>query len=141
MHANSKRPSKLSGAWARQAAWRKVLEHVALGHRVVQHKSPPLVSFTLLPAAPLLLPVTAAASPPMSMEAMSLSPAPFGKLSPPPAFRSPRVEAQVVPVIQDYSWQYHSYLQTRFGSRVQDVYYVPFDKEAVALCSTACCEE
>ena len=29
----------------------------------------------------------------------------------------------------------------RFGSRVQDVHYVPFDKEAVALCSTVCCEE
>ncbi len=42
---NSKRPSKLSGALARRAARRRVLEHVALGHgsRVVQRKSPPLV--------------------------------------------------------------------------------------------------
>ena len=100
MPANSKRPSKLSGAWARRAARRKVLEHV------VQRKSPPLVGFTSLPAASLLSPATAAASPPMSMEATSLSP-PFGKLSPPPARRSPRVEAQVVPVIQDLSWQCH----------------------------------
>ena len=30
--ADSKRPSKLSGAWARRAAWRKVWEHVSLGH-------------------------------------------------------------------------------------------------------------
>ena len=104
--ANSKLPSKLSGAWARRVAPRKVLEHVALGHRVVQHKSPPLVGFTSLPVALLLLPATAAASTPMSMEATSPSP-PFGKLSPPPARRSPRVEAQVVPVIQDHSWQCH----------------------------------
>jgi hypothetical protein len=84
------------------------LEHVALGHgnRVVQRKSPPLVGFTSLPVASLLLPATAAASPPMSMEATSLSP-PLGKLSPPPARRLPRVEAQVVPVIQDRSWQCH----------------------------------
>ena len=43
--ADLKRPSKLLGAWARRAARRKVLEHVALGHgnRVVQRKSPPLV--------------------------------------------------------------------------------------------------
>ena len=106
---NLKRPSKLSGAWACRAARRKVLEHVALGHgnRVVQRKSPPLVCFTSLPAALLLSPATAAASPPMSMEATSPSP-PFGKLSPPPACRSPRVKAQVVPVIQDRSWQCHS---------------------------------
>ncbi len=40
-----KRLSRLVGARARQAARRKVLEHVALGHgtRVVQQKSPPLV--------------------------------------------------------------------------------------------------
>jgi len=102
--ANSKRPSKLPDAWARQAAWRKVLEHVALGHRVpAQRKSPPLVGFTSLPVASLLLPATAAASAPMSMEATSPSP-PFRKLSPLPACRSPRVVAQVVPVIQDYSW-------------------------------------
>ena len=84
------------------------MEHVALGHgyRVVQRKSPPLVGFTSLPVASLLLPATAAASPPMSMEATSLSP-PLGKLSPPPARRLPRVEAQVVPVIQDRSWQCH----------------------------------
>ena len=101
--ANSKLPSKLSGAWACRAARRKFLEHVALGHRVpVQRKSPPLVSFTSLPVASLLSPATAAASTPMSMEATSPSP-PFGKLSPPPAHRSPRVEAQVVPVIQDRS--------------------------------------
>jgi len=44
--ANSKRPSKLSGALASRAARRKVLEHVALGHgsRVIQRKSPPLVT-------------------------------------------------------------------------------------------------
>ena len=42
----------------------------------------------------------------MSMEATSPSP-PLGKLSPPPACRLPRVEAQVVPVIQDRSWQCH----------------------------------
>ena len=105
--ANSKRPSKLSGAWARRAARRKVLEHVALGHRVVQRKSPPLVGFTSLPVASLLSSATAAASTPMSMEATSPSP-PFGKLSPPPARRSPRVEVQVVPVIKDRSWQCHS---------------------------------
>ena len=86
---NSKRPSKLSGAWASRAARRKVLEHVALGHRVVQRKSPPLVGLTSLPVASLLLPATEAASTPMSMEATSPSP-PFGKLSPPPARRSPR---------------------------------------------------
>ena len=74
---------------------------------VVQRKSPPLVGFTSLPAASLLSPATAAASPPMSMEATSPSP-PFGKLSPPLARRSPRVEAQVVPVIQDHSCQCHS---------------------------------
>ena len=104
--ANSKRPSKLSGAWARRAARRKVLEHVALGHgnRVVQRKSPPLVGFTSLPVASLLSPATAAASSLMSMEVTSPSPL-FGKLSPPPARRSACVEAQVVPVIQDRSWQ------------------------------------
>ena len=66
--ADSKHPSKLSGAWARQAAQRKVLEHVSLSHgnRVVQRKSPPLVGFNSLPVASLLSPVTAAASPPMS---------------------------------------------------------------------------
>ena len=105
--ANSKRPSKLSGALARRAARRKVLEHVALGHRVVQRKSPPLVGFTSFPVASLLSPATAAASTPMSMEATSLSP-PFGILSPLLARRSPRVEAQVVSVIQDCSWQCHS---------------------------------
>ncbi len=100
--ANSKRLSKLSGACACRAARRKVLEHVALGHRVVQRKSPPLVGLTSLPVASLLLPATAAASTPMSMEAASPS-QPFGKLSPPPARRSPRVEARVVPVIQNCS--------------------------------------
>ena len=78
------------------------MEHVALGHRVVQRKSPPLVGLTSLPVASLLSPATAAASTPMSMEATSPS-QPFGKLSPPPDRRSPRVEAQVVPVIQDRS--------------------------------------
>jgi hypothetical protein len=106
--ADSKRPSKLSGACACRAARRKVLEHVALGHRVVQRKSPPLVGFTSLPVASLVSPATAAASTPMSMEATSPSP-PFGKLSaPPPARRSPCVEAQVLPVIQDCSWQCYS---------------------------------
>ena len=83
------------------------MEHVALGHRVVQCKSPPLVSFTSLPIASLLLPATAAASTSMSKEATSLSPL-FGKLSPLPARRSPHVTAQVVPLIQDHSWQCHS---------------------------------
>jgi hypothetical protein len=48
--ADSKHPSKLSGARARRAAQRKVLEHVSLGHGscVVQRKSPPLVGFTSL---------------------------------------------------------------------------------------------
>jgi hypothetical protein len=98
-----KLPSKLSGAWACRAAWRKVLEHVALSHgnHVVQRKCPPLIGINLLPAASLLSPATAAVSPPMSMEATSPSP-PFGKLSPPPACRSPRVEVQVVPVIQGW---------------------------------------
>ena len=107
--ANSKCSSKLSGAWACRAAHRKVLEHVALGHgnRVVQRKCPPLVGFTLLPVASLLSLATAAASSPMSKEVTSPSP-PFGKLSTPPARRSPCVEAQVVPVIQDRSWQCHS---------------------------------
>ena len=106
--AKSKRPSKLSGACACRAARRKVLEHVALGHRVpVQRKSPPLVGFTSLPVASLLSTASTAASSPMSKEeVMSPSP-PFGK-STPPARRSPRVEAQVVPVIQDRSWQCHS---------------------------------
>jgi hypothetical protein len=46
---SSKHRSKLSGALARRAARRRVLEHVALGHgsRVVQRKSPPLVGLTL----------------------------------------------------------------------------------------------
>jgi hypothetical protein len=108
--ADSKRLSRFSSAWACQAARRKVLEHVALGHgnRVVRRKSPPLVNFASLPVASLILPTTAAAaSPPMSMEATSPSP-PLGKLSPPLARRSPRVVAQVVPVIQDCSWQCHS---------------------------------
>ena len=140
--ADSKRPSRLLGAWARRAARRKVLEHVALGHGncVVQRKYPPLVSFTLLPVASLLSPATAAPSPPMSMEATSPSPL-LGKLSPPPARRLPRVKAQVVPVIQDCSWQCHvcTYEQDFVpGSRTC---VVPFDKEAVTLCSTACWEE
>jgi len=80
--ANWKHPSKLSGAWACRAAWRKVLEHVALGHRVVQ------------------------CSDPRSFLAVSFV-----------------------------------HLRTRFGSRVQDVHYVSFYKEAVALCSTVCGEE
>ena len=116
------------------------MEHVALGHGncVVQRKYPPLVSFTLLPVASLLSPATAAPSPPMSMEATSPSPL-LGKLSPPLARRLPRVKAQVVPVIQDCSWQCHvcTYEQDFVpGSRTC---VVPFDKEAVTLCSTACC--
>ena len=103
--ADLKRPSKLSGAMACRSAQRKVLEHVALGHgnHVVQHKFPLLVGFNSLPDASLLLPATAAASPPMSMEVTSPLP-PLGKLSPPLARRSPWVEAQVVPSIQDCSW-------------------------------------
>ena len=71
------------------------MEHVTLGHhgnRVVQRKSPHLVGFNLLPVASLLLHAAAASSPLMSMEATSPSP-PLGKLSPPLARRSPRVEA------------------------------------------------
>ena len=88
-----------------------VLEHVALGHGscVVQRKSPPLVvvGLTSLPVASLLSTASTSASSPMAKdEVMSPSP-PFGK-STPPARRSPRVEAQVVPVIQDRSWQCHS---------------------------------
>ena len=68
---NSKRPSKLSGALARQAARRRVLEHVALGHgsrvvQVVQRKSPPLVGLTLLPVASLLSTASTSASSPMA---------------------------------------------------------------------------
>ena len=106
---NSKRPSKLSGALARRAARRRVLEHVALGHgsRVVQRKSPPLVGLTLLPVASLLSTASTSASSPMAMDEVTSPSAPFGKLTP-PACRSPRVQAQVVPVIQDRSWQCHS---------------------------------
>ena len=104
--ANSKRPSKLSGALARRAARRKVLEHVALGHRVVQRKSPPLVGLTSLPVASLLSTASTAASSPMSKEEVTSPSPPFGK-STPPARRSPRVEVQVVPVIKDRSWQCH----------------------------------
>jgi len=109
--ADSKRLSisKLPGARARQVARRKVMEHVALGHEncvVVQRKSPPLVGFTSLPVASLLLPVTAA-SPPMPIGAPSPSPL-LRKLSPPPAARrSPRVEVEVT-VIKEGSWQCHS---------------------------------
>ena len=107
--ADSKRPSKLSGARARRAARRKVLEHVALGHgsRVVQRKSPPLVGLTLLPVASLLSTASTSASSPMAMDEVTSPSPPFGK-STPPARRSPRVQAQVVPVIQDRSWQCHS---------------------------------
>jgi len=109
--ADLKHLSKLLGARACRAAWRKVLEHVALGNgscvRVVQRKSPPLVGFTSLPVASLLSTATTAASSPMSKEeVMSPSP-PFGK-STPPAHRSPRVKVQVVPVIKYCSWQCHS---------------------------------
>ena len=92
-----------------RAARRKVLKHVALGHgnRAVHRKSPPLFGFNSLPVTPLLSSAAVAASPPMSMEATSLSP-PLGKSSPPPACRLPRVEAQVVPMIQDHSWQCYS---------------------------------
>ena len=129
--ADSKRPSKLSGAWARRAAWRKVLEHVALGHgnRVVQRKSSPLVGFTSFPVALLLLPATAAASPPISVEATSPSP-PLGKLSPPvtsghgPSCSSDPRSFLAVSFV---------HLQTRFCYRVQDMGYVPFDKEGVKL--------
>ena len=119
---NSKRPSKLSGALARRAARRRVLEHVALGHgsRVVQRKSPPLVGLTLLPVASLLSTASTSASSPMATDAVTSPSPPFGKSTPParrsprvearvpPARRSPRVKAQVVPVIQDRSWQCHS---------------------------------
>ena len=109
LHVNSKRPSKLSGALARRAARRRVLEHVALGHgsRVVQRKSPPLVGLTLLPVASLLSTASTSASSPMAKDEVTSPSPPFGK-STPPARRSPRVEAQVVPVIQDRSWQCHS---------------------------------
>ena len=112
--ADSKRPSKRLGAMARRAVRRKVLEHVALGHgnRVILRTSPPLVGFNFLPVALLISPATVATSPPMSMEATSLSP-PLGKLSTPLTRRLPQVEAQVVPVIQDHSWRCHlcTYIQ------------------------------
>ena len=106
---NSKRSSKLSGALACRAARRRVLEHVALGHGscVVQRKSPPLVGLTLLPVASLLSTASTSASSPMATDEVTSPSPPFGK-STPPARRSPRVEAQVVPVIQDRSWQCHS---------------------------------
>ena len=137
--ADLKSPSNLVGAMARRAARRKMLEHVALGHgnHVVRCKSPPLTGFSSLPVASLLLPATVATSPPMSMEATSLSP-PLGKSSPPLAHRSPWVEAQVVPVIQDRSWRCHSCTYKQIFSRVQVVHYVPFNKEAVTLCFTVC---
>jgi hypothetical protein len=105
--SNLKRRSKLSGALACRAARRKVLQHVALGHgsRVVQRKSPPLVGFTSLPVA-FLLSTASTTSSTMSKEEVTSPSPPFGK-STPPARRSPRVETQVVPVIQDRSWQCH----------------------------------
>jgi hypothetical protein len=107
--ANSKPPSKLSGALARRAARSKVLEHVALGHgsSVVQRKSPPLVGFTSMPVASLLLTVTTAASSPMSKEEVTSPSPPFGK-STRPACRLPCVEVQVIPLIKDRSWQCYS---------------------------------
>ena len=83
--ANSKRPSKLSGALARRAARRKVLEHVALGHgsRVVQRKSPPLLAFTSLPVASLPSTATTAASSPMSKEEVTSTSQPFVESTPP----------------------------------------------------------
>jgi len=106
---NSKRSSKLWGALACRAARRRVLEHVALGHGscVVQRKSPPLVGLTLLPVASLLSTASTSASSPMATDEVTSPSPPFWK-STPPARRSPRVEAQVVPVIQDRSWQCHS---------------------------------
>ncbi len=102
--------SRLVGARARQAAWRKVLKHVALGHgtRVVHHKSPPLVGFSSSAVALLISPATASAnSPPMS-DKKKPSPPPLVKLSPAPSRRSPRLVTPVVPVIRDRSWQCHS---------------------------------
>ena len=139
--ADSKHPSKLLSAMACRAARRKELEHAALGHgnHVVQRKSPHLVGFNSLPVASLLSPAAAASSPLMSMEATSPSP-PLGKLSPPPAHRSPGVEVQVVPMIQDRSSFSVPlvHMRTRFCSRVQDARYVPFDKEMVTLCFAVC---
>ena len=94
--ANSKRPSKLSGALARRAARRKVLEHVALGHVnrvVVQRKSPPLVGIPLLPVASLLSTASTAASLPISIGALDPS--------------SPGVEVEVA-VVKERSWLCHA---------------------------------
>jgi hypothetical protein len=110
--ADSKHPSKLSGAWARRAAQRKVLEHVSLGHgnRVVQRKSPPLVGFNSFclrrDCSRLSTDVPSCSTDKRSFLAESFV-----------------------------------HLRTRFCSRVQDVCYAPFDKEADTLCSTACWEE
>ena len=141
--ADSKRPSKLSGASARRAARRKVLEHVALGHgsRVVERKSPPLGGFTSLPVASLLSTATTATSSPMSKEEVTSPSPPFWKSTPP---------ARRVALCRggSCSCDHRSilavsfvHLQTSVGSRVQDVHYVPFNKEAVACCSMVCCEE
>jgi len=94
--ADSKRLSKLSGARARQDAWRKVLEHVALGHGnhvVVQRKSPPLVGITLLPVASLLSTASTATSSTISI----------GTLDP----SSPGVEVDVA-VVKEGSWLCHA---------------------------------
>ena len=104
---DSKCLSRLVGARACQAACRKVLEHVALGHGtcVVQRKSPPLVEFSSLTVVSLISPASAAAdSPPMSDKKMP-SPPPLAELSPAPSHRSPWVVSPVVPVKRDHSWQ------------------------------------
>ena len=64
--AGSKPLSKLSGAYARQAAQRRVLEHIALiyGARVVAPRKSPssLVGFSLLPVTVIITPATTAAA-------------------------------------------------------------------------------
>ncbi len=101
--------SKLSGAWACQVVWSKVLEHVPKRHEnhAVLRKSTPLVEFSSSLVLMFILPQEVkASSPPMPKEAKSpsLPPAAKSKLAPPPACRLPLVAAPVVPAIGDCSW-------------------------------------
>jgi len=117
--ADSKRLSKLSGAWACQVARRKVL--VALGHGncvVVQRKSPPLVGTPLLPVASLLSPVFAAS--------LSISIGAFFTWGWDRGCSGQRAFL-AVPCV---------YLRARFCSRVKDVRDVQYHKEAVTWSST-----
>ena len=123
--ADLKPLTKVLGASARQAARRKVLEHVALSHGkvAVPCKLPPLVAFPSSPVATLLSsPATAASAgsprrsprvvsvnyPPVSGNKEPFSP-PTQSVLPAPSRRSPMsVSAATVQVIRDLSWQCHS---------------------------------